>query len=308
MIEICICADDRYMMPAGVCITSIFENNKDEKVRVHLITEGISRKNKEKLEKTEEKYQQQIEIHKINADIFKDFPTPSIFSKAIYLRYLIPQIVDPSIEKILYMDCDIICVDNLHALWDIDLSDSYCGVVIDAHGDHIVIRNRLNEDKERFPWDSIYFNSGVLLFNNHLWRKFDLANKLIEFISTHKELCSVYPDQDALNVVFRDKVKFLPLRYNVQEACFLKKELIHLRTSLMKQIDDAVNSPCLIHFSCPQKPWHITCHHPLTRLFVYYRKCSLWRLSYMERIKKLPYQIRHKIRIAIIPDHIPYRF
>lgn len=304
MIEICLCADDRYMMPAGVCITSIFENNKDEKVRVHLITEGISKENEKKLRKTAERYQQQVEIHRVDAEIFNDFPTTSQFSKAIYLRYLIPQILDENIEKALYLDCDIICDASLKKLWASDLGDNYCGVCLDPHGDDIVIRNRLNAHQEHLTSEDVYFNSGVLLFDVRKWREENLAHQLITFVDQNKDICNVYPDQDALNCLFVGKVKFLPLRYNVQEACLLKKKYLHLRDDLYSTIYEAVKNPCFIHFSSKMKPWMPFCSHPWAYKFDIYRNMSLWPLTFAERFSKVFQKIRKTIHHLRFPNAI----
>lgn len=301
MIEVCLCADDKYMMPAGVCITSIFESNKNEKIRVHLITEGISLENKAKLQTTADKYNQLIEIHTVDADVFNEFPIADRFSKAIYLRFMIPQILSGDIDKVLYLDCDIVCIDSLNELWKTDLKDSYCGVCLDCNGDDIITRNRLNTYKVHVTWDDVFFNSGVLLFNMKQWRKNKLAHQLIEFIDKYKDVCSLYPDQDALNCLFAGNITLLPLRYNFQMSCMWKKQYIRLRRNLYSYIDDALKSPCLIHYTTSNKPWFPCCPNPMTPKFDYYRSISLWKETLSENLVKLPkvwrikfYKLRHR--------------
>lgn len=294
MIEICICPDNNYAMPAGVCVTSIFENNKDEKIRVHIITEGISQENEAKFQKTAEKYGQLVEIHTIDASAFDTFPVVQHFSKAMYLRYLVPQILPADVNKALYLDCDIICVDNIQELWDTDLGDTYCGVVPDGSGDNIHCRNRMARKQQYLQHDDIYFNSGVMLMNLKQWREKNLANQLTEFIAQNKEICDVCPDQDPLNILFVGHVTVLDFRYNMQELCLVKRNLREMRLSMFPQLDHALSHPCIIHYTT-YKPWNPKCRNPYKEEFFYYRRLSSWPTSISETFKWLPQNIRRRI-------------
>ena len=46
--DIALCADENFVVPALVCLTSIFENNKDLQCRVILLTDGITLQSREK--------------------------------------------------------------------------------------------------------------------------------------------------------------------------------------------------------------------------------------------------------------------
>lgn len=301
MIEICICPDNNYAMPAGVCVTSIFENNRGEDIRVHIITEGISKENEAKFLSTAERYAQRVEIHTIDASAFDSFPVVQHFSKAMYLRYLVPQILPESVDKALYLDCDIICVDNIRELWQTNLGDTYCGVVPDGYGDNIHCRNRMARKQQYLQHDDIYFNSGVMLMNLKQWRDKNLARRLTEFIAQNKDICDVCPDQDPLNILFVGHITILDFRYNMQEACLLKRNIREVRLSMYPQMDEALQHPCLIHFTT-FKPWNVRCHNPYKAHFRHYRKISQWPQSLCEPLRRLPFVLRHKVREWLYPD------
>ena len=60
MIHIGLCTDNRYAMPCGVCVTSLFENNKDEEITVYVLEKGLTGDNKEKFRTLAADYGQRV--------------------------------------------------------------------------------------------------------------------------------------------------------------------------------------------------------------------------------------------------------
>lgn len=281
MIEIGLCTDENYAMPCGICITSILENNKNIPVRIHILTEKLSSGSIQKFRKTASLYNQQIEIHIIDFSIFNHYPTTSQFQKSIYFRFLFPAILPNSINKLLYIDCDTIINNELLTLWNTDLKNYYCGVIEDQGSDDIRIHNRIDLHEN-------YFNSGILLINLDLWRKNMISEQCMQYIQKNPEKC-IYPDQDALNVILQKKIYWLHFKYNLQENLFWRKELLFLRKEKWSEIEEAKIKPTIIHFCGFIKPWHKDCKHPLTQIFIYYKKISLWKdikLTYKQSLKR----------------------
>lgn len=54
--EIVCSADNNYVMPTGIMLTSLFENNKDEVIRVHLLDGGLTSESKKNLDDIAKKY------------------------------------------------------------------------------------------------------------------------------------------------------------------------------------------------------------------------------------------------------------
>lgn len=104
--NIALCADENFTIPALVCITSIFENNKDDS-HIYVLTDGISDKAKGKFCKLSETYNRQIDILTIDKSVFDGLIVNERFPVSMYYRFLLPQML-PNENKILYLDCDII--------------------------------------------------------------------------------------------------------------------------------------------------------------------------------------------------------
>ncbi len=61
--------------------------------------------------------------------------------------------------------------------------------------------------------DNTYFNSGMMFLNLSKMRSEHTAFELVE--AKKKISDSKFSDQDAFNLVFNNKIKILPIKYNV---------------------------------------------------------------------------------------------
>lgn len=262
-INIALCSDDNYSIPCLVCITSIFENNKDESCNVTVLINGLSDNTKEKFLHLADVYGQRINIYPIDDTCFKGLVTTSVFPNSIYYRFLLPQILSNE-DRVLYMDCDIIVRHALSSFYDLDIKDSPCAVVIDQNTDDPVILNRVRTN-------SPYWNSGVLLMNLKYWREYGLMKELVEFIDNNPDKC-IFPDQDAMNILFDGKVVYAGVEYNCQSRWFYDIASSRVSYKYWEKINQAVSDPVIIHYCEYIKPWHVKCRHPMKSEFLHYAK------------------------------------
>lgn len=290
--NIALCTDEKYAFPCGVCITSILENNKDEECNIYILTSGLTNKTTRKFNELSKCYNQNIEIITIDNNSFNNLKVCDRFPISIYYRFLLPQLL-ANLDKVLYLDCDIIVTESITSLWNTNINEYACGVIEDQCSDDITLHNRIDcYDK--------YFNSGVLLLNLKYWRKHHLSNILVEFISKKPEKC-LYPDQDALNATISDKVLFLEYKYNYQQLFFVKKENLLLHKNKWGNLLKKDEIPTIIHFTSSIKPWHKGCTNPLKSFFIKYKEISLWKehkiKSRYRFIEKVNLIIRHAVDI-----------
>ncbi|MBM6662928.1 glycosyltransferase family 8 protein [Marseilla massiliensis] len=273
--------DDKYAMPCGVCLTSLFENNKKLSLNVYILTDGLSDKQRKKFEILSDKYKRSISIIDINETDISQLKVSQRFSRAIYYRFLIPKILNDE-KYALYIDCDIIINGSLAVLESLNLDSYACAVVRDQMCDDIRLTNRIDI---KTP----YFNSGVILMNLDYWRKYDIAEKCINYIYNYPNLC-LYPDQDALNKILSGKVLYLSVKYNYQEKFYEDKNKVFFSRTMWSEVDQWKNAPVIIHYTSYIKPWFKECVHPLKNIFVEYRNKSLWKgraIKYYNLRKKI---------------------
>lgn len=108
--------------------------------------------------------------------------------------------------------------------------------------------------------------------NLELMRREQLAQQIRDYACAHPELGN--PDQDALNVVCRDRWLKLHLRWNVQSTVF---ELEPRQLPFPRdEISEALASPGVVHFIGPSKPWHYLCTHPKRALYIAHARATPW--------------------------------
>lgn len=255
-IHIAFVADDRYIQHTGVTLTSVLENTKDSgRIVAHLICSGLSEQNVRKLEKIEQKYGCQIMFYTAELIPYNDIISISNFPHAFLFKVSIPDLLPVELDKIIYLDSDMIVLGDVARLWDFDLLDKMLAAVEDPYC-------FFRKDALNIPHDKKYFNSGLMVMDLSLFRKQEVSKDVFRFIRDHVHTIK-FADQDGFNAVLYNQWIDLPLNWNVMDYFFykwrLKKIMPKERIEIFKF---AAKKPNLIHFTGPIKPWHYTSSHP----------------------------------------------
>lgn len=267
--------DDTYVPFCGIMLTSLFENNKDSGISVYVLTEEISSSNEEKLCRLASKYGQRLIVTRVTRNKFDKCPIRpgDHISLATYFRLAVTDLLPKEVDKVIYLDCDIIVDGSLRELWDTDINEYPIGACVDAAYWDLELYQRLE-----LSMDTPYFNAGVLLMNIACWREKKLTEKCFQFIANNRDKL-LYHDQDTLNCLFHNNTLLLPWRYNLQTG-FLYKSYMYGKYSekIRNEVWQAISSASIIHFSGCAKPWHSRySRHPYSLFFEKYKSSSLWK-------------------------------
>lgn len=270
MINILCATDNTYVPYCGIMLTSLYESNRNEHFNVYIMTEGLSSDNQSAIKCLANKYQTEINFVIVSKDSLKDCPirVGDHVSLATYYRLLAPVLLPESIDKIIYLDCDMIINNEITTLWNTVIEDVALGAVIDESLDIQEKFNRLGYQNSKK-----YFNAGMLLINLHYWREHKVMERCFNCIRKMPDKL-LYHDQDTLNVVLQDEKKFLPVTYNFQTG-FLYR-ITPLSMSLKNEIYTSVACPAIIHYTGPSKPWQELSQHPYASFYQYYKRLSPW--------------------------------
>lgn len=129
------------------------------------------------------------------------------YSSAANYRLVIAEEL-PEYKYAVYTDCDIIIRQDLSKLYrELEMGNSYIAGVIEARTEwQLEHSQHLDCDRER------YINSGFLVLNLEEMRHDNLSEKFRSFLASSDYL--EFPDQDAINVVCKGRLHFLPPIYN----------------------------------------------------------------------------------------------
>lgn len=211
-----------YARHAAVTAASIYKNTKSS-VCVHIIHDDtLSGENKAKLSETARRFQQEINF--INVENMLDESKVDVSKLTIdgargtLFRLLIPDLLD--IDKIIYLDCDIVVNMDINELWSVPLDDNAVSAVHDVWSlDYI-------NNGERIPWrlgkawecmsipSDGYFNAGVLVMNlKKIRESYTFLDDVAAFYSKFRK-CITLADQDCLNYIFCGDCLYLDQKFN----------------------------------------------------------------------------------------------
>lgn len=284
-INIISATDDNYAQHYGVMLCSLFENKEPTtNIEVYLIDGGLSLENKEKLIVIARKYKFTIKFLTVNRNLFNRCRVDGHINESTYYRIFIPDIVPTSIDKIIYLDCDTIVLEDLSNLWSIDISDFAIGAVPDIQNPSHKINLGMSED-------STYFNAGLLLININMWRRLNISHKVMDFINNSKEKINNW-DQDGLNATLFDKCFILHRKYNT---------MIFL---LSNNINNPSVRPNIYHYIGSLKPWHMSPKNTLSKFYYTYLSKSPWKgfTPHKRIIKNITEKLKYRMYNLKIRD------
>lgn len=184
---------------------------------------------------------------------FKD-GQPCVATTAALLKFDLPQLL-PHLEKVLYLDGDILVTKDLTDLYEVELEDNLVAAVIDSgsiYYQHKYVKSVVN-----------YFNSGVMLLNLEKMRTGNYTQQLIDKKLASKD--SLLMDQNIFNLVFDGKVKLLPIKYNFLYVSLVRakskykiEDINTLYETNYLNLREAYEDALIIHFSSKDKPWKYT--------------------------------------------------
>ena len=286
MIHIACCSNEKLAPMFGVVITSVGINVTSDDVMMYLLHNGLKDNTVKRLKKIADRYNVRLKFLEIDLEILKDCPTNEKIHYGnimMYARLLLSSML-PDLDKVIYLDCDLVVCKDLKSLWETDVNDVAVAMAPDL----------LCQDKEtlsRLGINNNYLNSGVIVMNLDYWRKHDVQNKLLSYIiNKGNEL--KYNDQDALNAILQDERRQLPVKYNVTPYYF-NRNLDNYPKEMHEEIRDARIDPVVFHYLGPVKPWSLGCYLPGKQLFKKYQKASGWRHCTIKKhvLKRIVYTL-----------------
>lgn len=239
-IPIFFATDNNYAPFLAVTLKSIFENaSKDYFYKIYVLTSNLHedlrrRVNMVMVENSSIEY---VDINDKLEKIKNKLHLRDYYSMETYFRFFIADMF-PQYDKVIYLDCDIALVGDISEFYNTHISNYLVAAVKDqvfekykCFGDYANKVLGLRTKK--------IFNAGVLLMNTKLFRAYKVLDRFTNLISIYK--FPVTQDEDLLNIICKDKVKYLSLGWNkmpFDNSEFNKNKLR------------------LIHYNLSLKPWH----------------------------------------------------
>ena len=295
MLNVVFASDNNYVAFLSIAMISLLEHNKNDfdKINIFVLDDGISDENKLRINNLVTDYSCDITFIETKKLDEMDFNVLGLernlneSSLTTYARLFMSTLLPETIDKVIYLDCDSLIVDSFKDLWKLDISNYYCAGVLD--GINTAVKEYLGFEKE-----DNYINAGFLLVNLKKWREDNVENEFIRFMADNQDRFYQH-DQGVLNNVFKDRMKIIEPKFNLQIyfqtlPYNLARKFTCMTTEYYTEniVDNSRENPVFLHFCGPNynRPWYNK-DHPYAELFREYADCVNCR-EVIEYLDELP--------------------
>lgn len=255
IIPVVLAADNNYIFPLAVTIMSLLKNkDKNTKYNIYVIVDELFDENNF-FQIISKNVVANISFIKTEKNILK---RACLYNEGLsvftYCRLLISRLL-PQIEKCIYIDTDLVVLDDLKKLYAKDIENNYIAGVKDYAVQNLFKKGQWEVKNLDIPNEKQYINAGVLLLNLKKIREDNIDILFIENIGKNWRL----EDQDILNKCCYGKIEFLDLKYNIFYRYYKNigefKEGFYSKSEL----EEAEKNPVIIHYTgSKMKPWKNT--------------------------------------------------
>ncbi|WP_427814687.1 glycosyltransferase family 8 protein (plasmid) [Enterococcus sp. 22-H-5-01] len=271
--------NDAFAPHVSALFVSILENanRTTSAYEFYVIDDKITIKHKRLMRETISPYNATVKFLTIDKKYFKNAVESDRIPETAYYRIAIPELFrDQKIDKLLYLDCDMIALTDISALWKLDLTDYTLAAVEDAGFHHRLEKMGIACDSAK------YFNSGFMLINVKKWVAENVTERVMDFIHDHPEKLKFH-DQDALNAILHDHWLQLHPKWNAQ-SYIMKREVYHPDPEGEKEYFETRRSPKIIHYSGHDKPWNEDYTSSLKKYYDKYERMTAFSAEYEEEL------------------------
>ncbi len=260
-ITIVVACDNHYLILLAALLKSIeINHHSPEHIDLWIIEDKVSKKNKIRLENSLSEKMFSINWIDTKSVIPKGVTLPfdkNTYPLTIFMRLFIPYFLPKDVNKALYLDVDMIVLEDISKLWNVDIGDHIVGAVTDSICKTTAVGIKNHQDLKLDP-SSAYFNSGLLLMNIKQWLEYNVTPKVIDCVNKNRDFAS-FSDQYGLNVVLANKWAELDPLWNYYS-------------------NGNLSSPYLIHFF-HRKPFYKTYNNnkEYQKLFYEYLNKTAWK-------------------------------
>lgn len=266
--NILVTLNSNYIKPLKVMLKSLFLNNPEEEFSIYLMHSSIKVEELKDLDHYIKVQGHQLNIIYIDDECFKDAPILLHYTKEMYYRLLAFKFLPQDLERILYLDPDILVINSVRELYDLDIK-SYLYAA--AYHDFISVKEINKLRLKPYEIDA-YYNSGILLMNLELQRQTIDEKSIFEFVEKNRSKL-IMPDQDIMNVLYAKQIKSLDEKLYNYDARYYR--YYKITSNGMCDMDYVINNTVILHFCGKKKPWKKNYSGKFHALYKHYEKLSL---------------------------------
>ncbi|RYE87748.1 MAG: glycosyltransferase family 8 protein [Hyphomicrobiales bacterium] len=244
-IHIALTFDDNYWAPAYATMRSIcMVSPRATDIVFHLLHVGLSDRHQADIEAVTTEFGARIVYYDLDAlGILKQriaaLPRVGmhINTPIVYARLFLTDIVPSAVERLIFIDSDMMVRAPIEHLADLDLEGFPLAAASDPYRTGFQTGRDL-KPKRYYSTRDLFFNAGLLVIDTRKMAQVDIVGSILQLLSPD-EVAGLYYDQDILNIVFRNNWRVLDKLWNLQNPLPAHEVL----------------DPFVVHYTGIHKPW-----------------------------------------------------
>lgn len=243
--------DTHYIHQLAVLLVSLQEANPGESFRICVAHSSLTEADFDVLRGVADPARCVIESYPVRDDMLSSAPIVYRYPREMYYRLFAARFLPADMDRILYLDPDIVVINPLRELYNMPFDGSLFAAASHVHQQF----QKFNALRLKTPDDSAYVNSGVLLMNLARLRQEQSVDEVLQYIDEHRRTL-LLPDQDVLNAVYAARIRPIePLYYNLDEKYYNLYNLNPRNRQNRIDLDWVRRHTAIIHYCGKNKPW-----------------------------------------------------
>ena len=188
----------------------------------------------------------------VDETVFDGFPESGRYPRQIYYRLIAPLLLPEELERVLYLDVDLVVINSLEELYNMDFQGNY--YIACSHVNEFL--TKFNQVRLGVEEDAPYINTGVMLLNLPLLRE-NLTLEQVRQTAQKKMKTFFLPDQDLLTVMHGEHIRLVDtMRYNLSDRLLSWHNANPQNEPI--GLDWVRENAVIIHYYGKNKPWKET--------------------------------------------------
>ncbi len=264
-INILVTLDAGYLSSLKVMLWSLAANNRNQDFHIWLVHEKLTAAQIEEVQDLTDALGWELTALTTKIDLTDQPALIKRYPPAMYFRLLCGQVLPADVHRVIYLDPDIIVINDITPLWELDLQ----GNMLAAAAHRGVTKLVDNVNQLRLGTTTSYFNSGVLVIDvDQAREKIHLSDITAAIEAYHDYL--ILPDQDVLNFLYGEAI--LEIDEEVWNYDTRKYLVYQTRTLSKHDIHWVMRHTRILHYCGTPKPWDATSDSKFTSLFLNYQQ------------------------------------
>lgn len=232
----------------GSCIHSIVKNGGYEQYDAYILQSDFDDQAKAEVKRLAG---DRVNCHYVNFDpaVFEGFPVSDRYPLQIYYRLAASLLLPQELDRVLYLDVDLVVINSLKELYETDFEGNYYAAC--THVKQIL--TKINQKRLGTQREVPYINTGVLLMNLPALRNVTSIDQMRDY-ANEKMRSFILPDQDILTALYGEHIKVLDtMKYNLNDTLILRHNMNPTKERI--DLNWIRRNSTIVHYCGKNKPW-----------------------------------------------------